>query len=213
MKKLLVFTCLTLATYTASAQFDSNTGSISVPRSNTTTPNTTPSASTVAPLNFDTPKTPTNAYQVGGSDNSWSMYQEDKYVSRSSEYADRTEIKRGGESNEAFKGNIDFGVLRTKSAYLRLMASDFGLQDGDRVKVTNNGKIIASDVILTNSGVAIMITLNEGFNNLHIEALNQGTVGPNTADFGLVDDKDQVISRNQWNLATGFYAKFVVVKE
>ena len=43
-------------------------------------------------------------------------------------------------------------------------------------------------------------------------ALNQGSSGPNTAELRVFDDKDQMISSNQWNLATGGTATFIVVK-
>ena len=215
MKKLFVFTFLLCVTLQANAQFDTNSGSISVPKGNTTSTDT-PSLSTTSPFTLTPPKpTVSNPYQVGANNESnFSMYQKDEFVSRSSEYMDRVQVKtRESESNEPYKGNIDFGVIKTKSPYIILMARDFGAEDGDRVKVTVNNKIIVANVTLTNRGAAIMITLAEGFNNIQIEALNQGTSGPNTGDFGVKDNEEKLLARNEWNLATGFYAKFIVVKE
>lgn len=216
MNRTFLFISLLFFSFTAIAQFDSNTGSISVPKGNPVTPSapavTTPSIFD----NEDEPDLPSyvKPYQVGASNNdSFSMYQKDEYVNRSSEYMDRVQVKSKGESNEAFRGNMDFGIIKTKSKHISLIARDFGLEDGDRVKVTVNDKIIVSDVMLTNSGMGIMITLSEGFNDIRIEALNQGTSGPNTADFGLKDDNDDLLARNEWNLATGFYAKFLIIKE
>ena len=44
------------------------------------------------------------------------------------------------------------------------------------------------------------------------EAINQGESGPNTAEFQVYDDKGQLISANQWNLATGFKASIILIK-
>jgi hypothetical protein len=59
----------------------------------------------------------------------------------------------------------------------------------------------------------IEITLKSGFNKIEFEAINQGTSGPNTAEFQVYDDKGVQVSSNQWNLATGFKASIIVVKE
>ena len=55
--------------------------------------------------------------------------------------------------------------------------------------------------------------LKNGFNKIDIEAINQGSSGPNTAEFQVFDDKGASISANQWNLSTGFKATIVIVKE
>jgi hypothetical protein len=55
--------------------------------------------------------------------------------------------------------------------------------------------------------------LEKGFNKIDFEALNQGSSGPNTAQFQIFDDKGVLISSSQWNLGTGFKATIVLVKE
>jgi hypothetical protein len=57
------------------------------------------------------------------------------------------------------------------------------------------------------------IVLEKGFNKIDFEALNQGTSGPNTAQFQVFDDKGALISSSQWNLGTGFKATIILVKE
>lgn len=93
------------------------------------------------------------------------------------------------------------------------MARDFEYADGDRIKVLVNDVIIVPEIILSNDFQGIQITLQAGFNKIDFEALNQGTSGPNTAEFRVYDDKEQLISNNQWNLATGFKATVIVIKE
>ena len=48
---------------------------------------------------------------------------------------------------------------------------------------------------------------------IDFEALNQGTSGPNTAEFRVYDDKGTLVSASQWNLGTGFKATILLVKE
>jgi len=43
--------------------------------------------------------------------------------------------------------------------------------------------------------------------------LNQGESGPNTAEFQILDEHGNVISSNQWNLATGVKATIILIKE
>jgi hypothetical protein len=214
MKKLLVLASFTFITCNAWAQFDSNTGSISVPRSNTTAPNNTPSLSTTSPFSVTPPKPSNTAtYQIGGDNSSFSMYQEDKFVNRTNEYLDRTEVKRKGESNEPYRGNQFFGEYKITSEFVQIMARDFEYEDGDRIKVLVNGRTVVPEIVLTNQFRGIQIKLDPGFNKIDFEALNQGTSGPNTAEFYVYDDKENLVSSNQWNLATGFKATVMVIKE
>jgi hypothetical protein len=57
------------------------------------------------------------------------------------------------------------------------------------------------------------IVLEKGFNKIDFEALNQGSSGPNTAEFQIYDDNGGLISASQWNLGTGFKATIIVTKE
>ncbi len=214
MKKIFILVFIVFATVTAQAQFDSNTGSISVPKGNTTSTDT-PSLSTTSPFTVTPPKpTVSNPYQVGANnDENFSMYQKDEFVNRSSEYMDRVQIKRKGESNEAYRGNQFFGEHRSNAEFIQVMARDFEYEDGDRIKVLVNDRIVVAEIVLTNDFKGVQITLQPGFNKIDFEALNQGTSGPNTAEFRVYDDKEKLVSSNQWNLATGFKATVIIIKE
>ncbi|MFT7066660.1 MAG: hypothetical protein ACJAUO_002247, partial [Sediminicola sp.] len=59
----------------------------------------------------------------------------------------------------------------------------------------------------------INVDLNEGFNRLDFEALNQGSSGPNTAQVDVYDDKGNLIHSNRWNLSTGSKASLIIVKD
>ncbi|AWH86218.1 hypothetical protein HYN59_14355 [Flavobacterium album] len=211
-----IFILLAAITFTgARAQLDSGTGGIAIPRSKTTVPKAAPTMSAASPFSRNKEKAPTNstAPKIGEKEKNFSMFQKNDFVSRSSEYQDRVEIRERGESNEAYKGNKYFGEVRTKSKFVQVLARDFEYADGDRIKVLVNDRVVVAEIILDNSFRGIQITLDQGFNKIDFEALNQGTSGPNTAEFRVFDDKEQVISSDQWNLATGFKATVMVVKE
>ena len=73
--------------------------------------------------------------------------------------------------------------------------------------------IIQENVLLEGDYKVFEFTLKNGFNKIDIEAINQGSSGPNTAEFQVFDDKGTSLSANQWNLSTGFKATIVIVKE
>ena len=52
-----------------------------------------------------------------------------------------------------------------------------------------------------------------GFNKIDFIALNQGSSGPNTAEVRVYNENGDLVSANQWNLATGVRATYILVKE
>jgi hypothetical protein len=57
----------------------------------------------------------------------------------------------------------------------------------------------------------VYLELNEGYNRIDFQALNQGLSGPNTAELRLYDANDNLISSNEWNLLTGQIATLGVI--
>ncbi|TQD40250.1 hypothetical protein [Haloflavibacter putidus] len=125
-------------------------------------------------------------------------------------YLKKQESKR---NIEQFKRNQDLGEFRTTGANVKLLCRDHQAVDGDLVRIIVNGKVALDQVFLEGSFKSVFIKLEKGFNKIEIEALNQGSSGPNTAAFKVLDDQGTVISSNQWNLATGFKASMIVIKE
>lgn len=119
----------------------------------------------------------------------------------------------GAENLEEFKRNQYFGDFKTASKFIKLVYRDHLAFDGDRVQVVVNDKVILSNVLLEPSYKSIQIDLIIGFNKIEIIALNQGTSGPNTAEFQVYDDQGETISSNQWELATGFKGTIILIKE
>lgn len=106
----------------------------------------------------------------------------------------------------------NLGNFVTKGKFVEIYARDSQHVDGDRVRVYLNGKIVQSNILLQAGFTPVLIPLQSGFNTIEIEALNQGSSGPNTAAFAIFDESGKLITSNEWNLLTGARASLIVVK-
>jgi len=113
---------------------------------------------------------------------------------------------------DEYKNDKHFGDYRVHSENVTLLCRDHMYVDGDRVRVILNGEIIEHDIFLVAQNREVKITLKEGRNVVEVIALNQGTSGPNTAAFQVIDDKGYSVLENIWNLGTGVKASFVIIK-
>ncbi len=104
------------------------------------------------------------------------------------------------------------GEYSTKAKRVNIIYRDHQAEDGDIIRVYVNGNIAQSRVLLQNHSKGFFLTLNPGDNIIEFEALNQGTSGPNTAEFQVLDDNGTPFITNQWNLATGVKATITVVR-
>lgn len=197
------------------AQVDNPMGGLAIPKSKSTVKPSAAPAKTDLPSSVVPPTKSYTATDLTKKQEEFSMIKKEEFVNRGTEYQDRvnSSVQRKGESNEAFRGNQSFGEIRTKSKYFTIFSADYGLEDGDRIRVLVNDQVVISEFMLTNNSKALQITLLPGFNKIEFEAMNQGTSGPNTAQFTIIDDKENRLMSNQWNLATGFRASVMVIKE
>lgn len=115
-------------------------------------------------------------------------------------------------ANSDYGKGQDLGSYVTNGPVVELYARDAQHVDGDRVRVYLNGKIIQSDIYLQANYTPILIKLENGFNTIEIEALNQGSSGPNTAAFSVFDDSGKPVTSSEWNLLTGARATMIIVK-
>lgn len=104
------------------------------------------------------------------------------------------------------------GGFSSTSESIKIVCRDFGFPDGDRVTIYVNDKPIVKEVTLTNGYQQFTLPLVLGLNVISFKAMNQGTLGPNTAAFGVYDDQAQEISSNEWNLATGAKATISIAR-
>ena len=116
--------------------------------------------------------------------------------------------QRNGSTTDQFLGDFKSG-----SKFVNVVYRDHGYTDGDVIQVLVNDDIIHARVYLTGGYKGFNLNLQKGINKIDFLALNQGTSGPNTAEFQVVDDEGNLVSHNQWNLATGVKATIIIVKE
>lgn len=167
--------------------------------------------------------TPKSQFQIGQEKSKFSMSTEndfanpgDQYVAKMEKDVDKALRDAGLREGRGtlVKKNISLGNFKTKSEYFIVKFRDFGAIDGDLVKVTSNDAVIADQILLDASFKQVKINLAEGFNKLDFEALNIGSLGGNTAEIQVYDDKGTLITNDYWdNLAAGFKASIVVTKE
>ena len=107
---------------------------------------------------------------------------------------------------------LELGRINTNTKKIRIECRDHSYVDGDQVRLYVNDVIIRSSIVLRAGYYAIDIELKEGFNRVDIKALNQGTSGPNTAEFNVYDENGNLLASKEWNILTGYVATLVVMK-
>lgn len=221
MKYLIILLFALFSTAAYSQKDTGAKGGISIPRDKKPDTTVKPSLTTVSP-DVENPfklkpdkKNPSYmpAFTIGKKKEEFSMTQQENFIDRSKEFADRTTVKPRGESAAEFKGNQDFGEIRTKSEFVDIMAADFGAEDGDIVRVLVNGQVVIPEFTLYNTYKPLHIRLDPGFNNIEFEAMNQGTSGPNTALFIIYDNTGKMLMKEEWGLCTGFKGRVMVFRE
>lgn len=107
----------------------------------------------------------------------------------------------------------DLGSFRSNSKSVNIICRDYQYPDGDRVTILVNDIPVIYNITLQQNYQKFNIPLRVGLNKIVIEALNQGTSGPNTAAFKVFNDEGVLISSNEWNLATGAKATLMISKD
>jgi hypothetical protein len=159
-----------------------------------------------------TKPSPVKSYQLGQT-NTISMIPKNEFIRPGAEVEARLNKKDEDPGAIVYRRNQNLGDFKTKADKARVMYRDAEYVDGDVIRVYLNDKVIESQVTLEGAFKGFEIVLEKGFNKIDFEALNQGTSGPNTAEFRVYDDKGSLISASQWNLGTGFKATILLVKE
>ena len=204
------------------SQFDNGNKAVQIsPIKNTPISKSKSTSSKFSPIspispNFkDVPvkKEPEIIFQKIGGSKPLDLSMKSDFVNPGAVYQEKLNKNSDGEVSQAFRRNQNLGDFKTKSLFVKILCRDNQFVDGDRVRIYINNLIIQANVLLEGDYQTFEITLNNGFNKIDIEAINQGSSGPNTAEFQVFDDKGVSISANQWNLSTGFKATIVIVKE
>ncbi|MEM6687389.1 MAG: hypothetical protein AAF617_16535 [Bacteroidota bacterium] len=136
----------------------------------------------------------------------------EQYVTRNKEF-ERKLNKKDKEIKPEYKVEQYLGDFKSNGKFVQIVCRDHEFVDGDRVRVYINDVVVIENILLTAAYKKLDITLTKGFNKIDFQALNQGSSGPNTAEFRVYDDKGDLISANEWNLTTGIKATMIIVKE
>ena len=132
----------------------------------------------------------------------------EKKLQRTLKFRQQNERRNSGSQTTQY-----LGEFKTKSKRVNIIYRDHQYPDGDLIRVYVNGKVAQSRVLLETGYKGFFLKLDEGDNVIDFQALNQGTSGPNTAEFQVLNDQGFSISTNQWNLATGVKATITVIKQ
>ncbi|MBG7630976.1 MAG: hypothetical protein IZT56_11170, partial [Bacteroidetes bacterium] len=103
------------------------------------------------------------------------------------------------------------GTSNSATKTVRVVCRDYSYVDGDIIKIYINEQPLKNNVVLKGGNYMVYLELNEGYNRIDFQALNQGLSGPNTAELKLYDANDNLISSNEWNLLTGQTATLGVI--
>ena len=115
-------------------------------------------------------------------------------------------------SVQKIQTSLELGRYETNTKRIKIICRDHSFVDGDRVKLYVNEEVIRRSITLQGGYYVLDIELREGFNRIDIEALNQGSSGPNTAEFKVFDDNGNLLAAREWNILTGYVATMVVMK-
>lgn len=227
VKYLLFFILSFLVVIDANAQLDSQNNSAVIPAEENTDSNTP--ALDIKPLNSDGLSDIDADDKVNGlsvptnndlviEKKDFSMFDDEKFANpaelfdkqlrRNLKLPDDLETKQYGSTTNQFLGDFT-----TKALYIKVVYRDHEYFDGDRIRVYVNDDVYQPNILLESDYKGFKLDLLEGFNKIDFQALNQGTSGPNTAEFQVIDDAGNIISSNRWNLATGVKASIMIIKE
>ncbi|AOW20478.1 hypothetical protein [Urechidicola croceus] len=125
---------------------------------------------------------------------------------------ERSKLKVAEINGNIAKIDQYLGGFSSTSDNITIVCRDFQYPDGDTVTIYINDKPVIKNIVLTTRFQKFTLPLVDGLNVISFKALNQGTSGPNTAAFMVLDDSATVISSNEWNLATGAKATLSIAK-
>lgn len=134
-------------------------------------------------------------------------------VDKEAFYQKRLQAEMNDLTNSYAIINQDLGGFSTQSKSVTIVCRDFAYPDGDIVTIILNDEPIVRFIELTQRYQSFNLPLQPGLNTISFKALNQGSSGPNTAGFMVLDEVGNVISSNQWNLATGASAILTVARD
>jgi hypothetical protein len=133
-------------------------------------------------------------------------------INPSQDYTDKLneQLKEDGIRPELFNRDMNLGQFIVYTQEISLDSRDYGVVDGDLVRVWVNGQIITNQIYLESKFKEIILNLEKGVNVIEIEALNYGDLSPNTGQFTFYDDNKEFVTNQYWNLGIGYKARILI---
>jgi hypothetical protein len=200
-------------------QIENNNPSFSFPsdKNNNSSPLFTPPAEESPYLRGDFLKKPLDMTDPSLNDRgpTINMKEQEKFLNPGDIYLSKLKGKgaEAGKDPNKFRTNQYMGDYRIGGNKARIIFRDHEYPDGDRVRILHNDQVIQPNVLLVERFVGLTVELIPGFNKIDFVALNQGSSGPNTAEVRVYDENGEMTAANQWNLATGVKATYILIKE
>lgn len=211
---------LTFMGTSAFAQIDTHGGSLKIPavKDTANTPDKTPESDLKMPMSNEFPSLLEEAPALRNplDNQGFYMQKREQFADNGQRYTKEMNKRQQAPQADNQPGNQDnqdLGTFRSGSKFVKIMCRDFSYVDGDKVSVLVNDEVVQSMIILGSTFTGFNLDLKPGFNKISFKALNQGSSGPNTAQFVVYDDMGSVISSDEWNLLTGVEANLVIIKE
>ncbi len=120
------------------------------------------------------------------------------------------QLKEDGIRPELFNRDINYGQFIVYTQKVNLDSRDYGVVDGDLVRVWVNGVMVNRQIYLEAKFKEIVLDLEKGVNVIEIEALNYGELSPNTGQFTFYDANKEFITNQYWNLGIGYKARILI---
>ena len=142
-----------------------------------------------------------------------SIFEKEQFASPAKGYTDKMNKQiTDGKIYDYYKKDYLLATYKCSTAIAKFALKDFGDPDGDVVRIWLNGDIVTDAITLESGYREIKLELRNGQNLLVIEALNEGTVSPNTAQFSIFNDKGEMIGNNLSGLLTNVKATIIINK-
>lgn len=142
-----------------------------------------------------------------------SVFEKEQFASPAKEYTDKMNKQiTDGKIYDYYKKDYLLATYKCSTKTAKFALKDFGDPDGDVVRIWLNGEIVINAITLESSYREIKLELRDGQNLLVIEALNEGSVSPNTAQFTIFNDKGEIIGNNLSGLLTNVKATVIIDK-
>jgi hypothetical protein len=142
-----------------------------------------------------------------------SIFEKEQFASPAKEYTDKMNKQvTDGKIYDYYKKDYLLATYKCSTTIAKFALKDFGEPDGDVVRIWLNDEIVINAITLENGYREIQLNLRNGQNLLVIEALNEGIVSPNTAQFSIFNDKGEIIGNNLSGLLTNVKATIIINK-